>query len=241
MAKQTKAAETPIATPEQPEQTATEQPTTPPASFVKPTPVEQRTDTYVFEAPRQLPSDATPAVTGDDAQQTQPQAQAMTQAEIDKIIAARLKQERAKYADYDELKKKVQAAEDANKTEAERNAERLRQLETENQRLAQERQELAVKSAFVAEASKVGLDPDAAYKLADLSALEADNSNVADLVKAVATKWPGLVRSNVPQVAAVNPSKTAQPPGRTDDDRRREYFGSGGSPFWQGAGVRFSE
>ena len=49
-----------------------------------------------------------------------------TQAEMDAIIGDRLKRERAKYADYDELAKKAKAydeAEEANKSELEKTAE----------------------------------------------------------------------------------------------------------------------
>ena len=239
MAKQTKSA--PVEAKEAPPEPAEETTPTETGFKVQPTPVEQKVDTYQFEAPRRLPSDATTAETVEDEQAQQPQTQQMSQAEIDKIIAARLKQERAKYADYDDLKKKVQAAEDAKKTEAEKTAERLEALQAENQKLASERKQIATRSAIVAEASKLGLDPDAAFKLADLSALDEDFSNAADVVKAVATAYPGLLRNPVPAVAAVNPSKSQQPAGRTDEDRRRDYFGAGGSSFWQGAGVRFSE
>lgn len=236
MAKQTKAAETPAQPEQQPEQT------TEATSFVKPAPQQPIVQEHVFEGKRVMPSDATTAETVEDEQTQQPQTQQnMTQADIDKIIAARLKQERQKFADYDQLKQKVQAFEDAQKTEAEKTTERLQALESENQKLARERKEIATRAAIVAEAGKLGLDPDAAFKLADLTSLDDDFSNAADVVKAVASQYPGLMRNPVPSVAATNPPRTQQPAGRTDDQRRQEYFSGGGGSFWRGTGVRFQD
>ena len=51
-----------------------------------------------------------------------------SQEELDRIIQARLDRERKKFGDYDELKKaadRLKALEEANKTEAEKTAERL--------------------------------------------------------------------------------------------------------------------
>ncbi|HLR97048.1 MAG TPA: hypothetical protein VK053_21180 [Jiangellaceae bacterium] len=55
-----------------------------------------------------------------------------TQADLDRIIADRISRERAKYADYDELKsaaERLAEIEEANKTEAEKQAERLAELQ----------------------------------------------------------------------------------------------------------------
>lgn len=191
-----------------------------------------------------LPKPATPAgTTGDQpADPARPQAKTFTQEQIDAIIAARLADERKKFADYDDLKAKVQAAEEAQKTEAQKTADRLKELETTNQRLAAERQELTAKTAIIAAASGIGLDADAAVKLVDAKALKFDDAgnatNAADLVKAVAEKYPGLVRRGIPAIPVVNPSGQQQPVGRTDDDRRREYFGGAGATFWSGGGVK---
>lgn len=46
-----------------------------------------------------------------------------TQADLDKIVEQRLSRERAKYADYDELKKRVTEAEDKDKTELQKLAD----------------------------------------------------------------------------------------------------------------------
>lgn len=235
------------AAPAQPAETtaAPQTPTvTPPARPVTTTtsgqPVEISFQTGLPKTP------ATPAATTGDQPQAEPaQGKTFTQEQIDAIIAARLADERKKFADYDELKAKAQALEDAQKTEAQKSADRLKELETANQRLTTERQELATRTAIVAAAAAIGLDADAAVKLADAKALQFDDNgnatNAADLVKAVADKWPGLVRKGAPNVPVVNPSGAAQPVGRTDADRRREYFGGGASAFWQGGGVRMPD
>jgi len=229
MAKATDATEAPV---------TSEQTTEP--SFIKRQPVQAVVETVTLDKPLVLPSDATPAVTGVDAQ-IEDVTKPLTQADIDKIIAARLKQERAKYADYEDLKAKVQAADDAQKTEAQKQAERLQALEAQNQALAKKNKEIATEAALVAAASDIGLDTVAAVKLADVSALADDLSNAAEIIKAVANAYPGLLRQRAGQTAAVNPSRSAQPPGRTDADRAREYFGAGGSNFWGGGGVRFTD
>jgi hypothetical protein len=57
-----------------------------------------------------------------------------TQAELDAIITARIDRERAKYADYNDLKTKAQqfdAVQAASQTEAEKTADRIAKLEQE--------------------------------------------------------------------------------------------------------------
>lgn len=52
-----------------------------------------------------------------------------SQAELDKVLGSRLERERAKFADYDELKAKATAAAEAGKTESEKAAERIKAAE----------------------------------------------------------------------------------------------------------------
>jgi hypothetical protein len=188
------------------------------------------------------PTPATTAATTVETADPTKATKTFTQEQIDAIIAARLESERKKFADYDDLKAKVQAAEDAQKTEAQKVAERLSELEATNQRLTAERQEMARKNAIIAAASAVGLDAEAAIALVDAKQLQFDDqgnaTNVADLVKAVVERFPGLLKRGAPTVPVVNPSGAQQPVGRTDDDRRREYFGGGVSPIWTSGGVK---
>lgn len=221
------------------QQTQTEQTPEPAAQFVvKATPVEMKAEPVEFAKPLMLPTDATTAETVDNGQQ-KTDAKALTQEDFDKALAARLKAERAKFADYDAIKAKLQEVEDAQKSEEQKRQEKLQALEQENQKLAKENRETAIKAAIVAAASEIGLDTKAAVKLADTSALAEDFSNVDEIVKAIAADYPGLIRRQAAQTTPANPARSTQPPARTDADRMREYFSGGNSTFWQGSGVRF--
>lgn len=223
-------------------ETPAEQTPEPAAQFVvKTQPTEVKTDTIEFAKPMVLPTDATPAEKGDNGDTQKEAAKTLTQDEFEKVLSARLKQERAKYADYDAMKARLQEIEDAQKTEEQKRQEKVAALEAENQKLTQQNRETAIKAAIVAAASEIGLDAKAAVKLADMSTLAEDLSNVDEIVKAVAADYPGLVRRQAAQTTPANPARSTQPPARTDADRRREYFEGGNSPFWSGAGVRFTE
>ena len=79
-------------------------------------------------------------------------ARTFTQAEMDAIIGDRLKRERAKYADYDELAKKAKAydeAEEASKSELQKAVEERDKYKAEIEKLQAER-ERAEKVAKVA-------------------------------------------------------------------------------------------
>lgn len=233
-------------TTEQPEATPTEQPAT---EMKIQKPAVEGMVTAEFTPPPVLPSDNKVAPTdetgdvteGKETEQT-PQEKLLTQAEFERALTARLKQERQKYADYDDLKAKVQAAEEAQKSEADKQAERLRQLEEQNQQLSAQAQQALVRAAITAAASEIGLDANAAYKLADLDSLTIENgeaTNAAEIVKAVAEAYPGLIRrGSGAQATAANPARATEPKGRTDEDRRRDYFGGNASGFWSTGGVR---
>ncbi len=199
-------------------------------------PDELQSNAPTNESP--VPTQPTPGATGEHAQ-------TFTQDDLNRIVSARIAQERQKFADYEDLKAKVQAAEDATKTEAQRTAERIQALEAQNQQLAQERRAMAVKAAISDAAAAAGLPAEAAYRLVDQNALAVDANgtvqNAADLVKAVATAYPGLLRTPTPKVNAANPPRSGELTGRTDGQRMREYFGGGGANFWDGGGVRIPD
>lgn len=56
----------------------------------------------------------------------------LTQAEVDRIVKERLARERQKYADYEELKQKAEAA-DSSKTDLEKLTEQIEALKAENE------------------------------------------------------------------------------------------------------------
>jgi hypothetical protein len=102
-----------------------------------------------------------------------------TQDDLNKVIADRVNRERAKFADYKDIKAKadrLDSLEAANKSEAERVAERIAALESENARIQSE----ALRSRIQA---KHGIsDEDAALFLtaADEVTLTAQATRLAD-------------------------------------------------------------
>ena len=116
-----------------------------------------------------------------------------TQAEIDAAVKDRLKRERDKYTDYSDLKAKAEkydtlAAEQM--SELEKAQKRADDAEAAKDAALKQAQETLVKSAFVAEAAKLGaVHPGDAYALADRSGVEIaeDGSvnGVEDAVKAL--------------------------------------------------------
>lgn len=107
-------------------------------------------------APKTPEVTATPEATAPEKQWTPP----ASQADLDRIIADRLARERQKYADYSELKEKAtqfDAAQEAAKSEAQKQAEALQaaQSELEKYRL---REQVSAWAKEVAEATGVPAD-----------------------------------------------------------------------------------
>ena len=149
-----------------------------------------------------------------DPNPADPQPKAFSQDEVDRLIADRLKRERNKYADYDELKAKVteneKAEEERKKAElsvTERlEAERAEALERAQK--AEQAKEAAltaanqrlIKAEFKAIARELNVRTDAledAYVLANLTSVSVDDNDnpvgVEDAVKALLTNKPYLV------------------------------------------------
>lgn len=224
------------------EQPAEQQPLTNQAPITPVRPVDTGTHTATFTPPTTLPSEngTTPETVANDDKQTE--AKTFTQPEIDRIIAARLDQERKKYADYDTVKAELAKLKTSVQTPApEVNADqRLTALETQSQTLTKRNQELTIEAAIVKQAATIGLDPAAAAKLVDTSKLSVgDDGNVTgieDAVKAVAEQYPGLLVRQA-RTKPVNPGRDSNPGTKTDAQRRAEYFGGVSSNFWSGGGV----
>jgi hypothetical protein len=114
----------------------------------------------------------------------------LTQQEVDRILAERLARQKEKYADYEELKAaavKYRAIEDAQKTETQRTAERLVQLERERDEALAKATDRLIRAAFIAEAAKAGaLHPGDVYALADIATVSVDEQgNVVGAAEAV--------------------------------------------------------
>lgn len=95
-----------------------------------------------------------------------------TQADLDRIIADRLSRERAKFADYDELKAKAAKLadlEDASKSEAQRQAEALAAAQARISEF-EARDQVAAWKAQVAKATGVPVDALAGTSLEDIEA-----------------------------------------------------------------------
>lgn len=141
-----------------------------------------------------------------------PAEKTITQEELDEIVEKRLARERAKFADYEDLKAKA-AEFEAERERIER--EKLSEAERLQADLAAEqkaKQELAeqlatmqsqaeqqkVKTAFVRKASEAGIKyTDAAVKLSDLSALQFGEDGeligIDDAINVLITENPFLI------------------------------------------------
>lgn len=148
-----------------------------------------------------------------------------TQEELDRVVQDRLKREREKYPDYDELKDKAARFDEldaASKTELERaqaaaTAEKARADQAET-RL----REAARRQAIVSEAAKAGaIDPDAVVALIDSNAVTIDDAGqvtgAETAVKELLEQKTYLVGSSKPQF---NPAAANGGPrgGGLDDD-----------------------
>jgi len=229
-------------TPEAAPQDAPEQP----KMQVKPPPQESKIHVVEWQGQPQR-TDATPAETGEAQEQTtESDGKSFTQSDLDAIVANRLKREKAEQdrlaKELEKASKELQNYKDAEKTEAEKIAERLARVEAENQSLVERNRQMAIDQELAAAASKIQLPIDAALKLAERNAIEIDDdgrvTNAAELIKAVAEAYPGLVarQTSVP-TPAVNSSRSEQSGKPSDAELRKRYFGSGGGNFWQSGGV----
>lgn len=76
-----------------------------------------------------------------------------TQEELDRIISERLKREKEKYADYDELKEKLKDFEDS-ATKIEELNEKIKTIEEENQKLSKKKEEYDAKNTELEDLKK---------------------------------------------------------------------------------------
>lgn len=135
-----------------------------------------------------------------------------TQAELDAIIAERLSRQKAQYADYADLKAKAQKwgeVEEAQKTEAQKLAERAAKAERERDEAQQRSKARLIRAAFVAEAAKAGAaHPEDVFALADTANVKLDDDDnvtgVAEAVQAViaAGRVPTLQAQRAPSLDA---------------------------------------
>lgn len=197
---------------------------------------EPQSEPVKSEAPTNPPTGVTVETNG---------AKTFTQEEFNQILAQRLQQERSKYADYEAVK--AQNEQLAREREAEK--ARVTELAEQNKTLTATQQKTATEAALIRAAAKLGLDAEAAVKLAEPSQFKLSEGgaleNADEIARGIAERFPGLTKRPVPPQAAVNPqdggdNQTRVAPEVLDAQRRQRYFGGGGgaSGFWNGGGVR---
>jgi hypothetical protein len=135
-----------------------------------------------------------------------------TQADLDRIVSDRIKRERQKYGDYDDLKARAAKwaeYEETQKTELERAQEAASKAVAERDQALSAANERLIRAAFLAEAGKSGAQhPEDAYLLADLSAVNIAEdgavTGVTEQVKALveAGRLPKAGRPQAPGLDA---------------------------------------
>lgn len=158
-------------------------------------------------------------------QKTDAGEKTFTQAELNRLIDERLTRERAKYADYADLKKAAdqwKAHEDAQKTELEKLQAQIADWQNRATQAETARKQTLVKSSVMAEAGKQGVPADrleAAYKLLNVTdlKLEADDAipNLSEAVARLLTDNPFLVAQATPgkpQTPKTSPTNPASAP-----------------------------
>lgn len=157
------------------------------------------------------PAEATPDQAQDAGQQKDTFRPIASQDELDRIVTARLSRERAKYADYDQLKEqagKWAAAEESQKTELQKATDRAEKAE---QALAAA-QAQALRSQV---AASVGLPAEMAARLqgSTQAELEADAKTLA-----------GLIGKST-QPSGLRLPSGGEGTGGSKDDQARTFFG----------------
>lgn len=141
-------------------------------------------------------------------QKTDAGEKTFTQTELNRLIDERLTRERAKYADYADLKKAAdqwKAHEDAQKTELEKLQAQITDWQNRATQAEAARKHSVLRSSVMAEAAKQGVPADrieAAYKLLNSAELkvEADDAipNLSEAVARLLTDNPFLVAQAAP-------------------------------------------
>ena len=114
-----------------------------------------------------------------------------TEAQLQAIVRDRVERERGKYADYETLKGAAAQWEEHRKaqmSELEKAQTRITELEAANAQAQEQAAQTLIRSAFLAEAVKLGAThPEDAYLLAELDGVNLDESGtVVGVVEAVA-------------------------------------------------------
>lgn len=169
-------------------------------------------------------------------------AQAGQEPEPEKFDAEYVRRLRAEAAEYRkrmrELEQKVQEHETAKLSETEKLQKRLAELEREQANYQRERQERTLKYETMLQASRLGIvDPEAAYRLLDLTKIEFDEDgtpkNVEQALKELLKAKPYLVaQQSAAASSPTNPARTTT--SDNDPFTLALYRGAGLSPTTKG-------
>lgn len=194
---------------------------------------EQMSETAVETPPA---ADVTPKNT------EEPTGKTFTQAELEALLAERLRRERQKYADYAELKKaaeELQALKDAQKSEAEKMAEKLARLEQEYQAERERRRAVALQAKVVAIAGKLGaVDPQDANFIMATQAIDPDSdgadSDIQNVIEGLKATKPYLFARPGQRLEPFNPAEGAAVGQAETRAQRFARIMSGGGSIWDG-------
>ena len=180
------------------------------------------------------------------AEEEQPQvgtdeAVAQEEPQLDpEQLKAELRRARKEAAKYRTRLRELEQAEKERRRAEMSELERLKEDLTEAQaRLAELELELTqtkLRQAVVSEAARLGFaDPDDAWQLLDVAAIEVDDdgrpANVSKLLRKLAAQKPYLLRSGQPREGGQRGEGKPSP-----EELRRQLFGGGGGSIWEGGG-----
>lgn len=153
-----------------------------------------------------------------------------TQADLDRHINERLTREREKYKDYDDLKKKVEDADTASKSESEKLLERATKAETRAKEVERESKLATARLQAATIAGELEFDAKRLDKV--LRLIEITEDSTAESLKvsleALKKELPELLtKKSAPNSGASNPARGDGSNGstETDDQRRRRLAG----------------
>lgn len=166
----------------------------------------------------------------------QTSARTFSQEDLDRIIDERLKRERTKYADYDDLKRKVETAEAAQKSEVEKLAEKAAKAEARQKEIETTARERLIQAEARAVAAELGfLKPLHAVKLADLGKVtvgeDGSISGVREALETLKKDSPELLTPRAPATGATNPGRGSETAQRETDEQKRARLLHGNVQF----------
>jgi hypothetical protein len=167
----------------------------------------------------------------DDSVSPQQEPQTFSQADLERIIGERLRREREKFADYEQLQEQAtqwQAHVDEQRSEAERLQDNLAQVENERNTFQQQLVQERIRNAVINEASRMDVvDPDGAYRLLDLGQVRMGETGqvegVSEALQGLIAEKDYLVkRASRPSSSATNlPSEQDQARARMSKEVRQ--------------------